>query len=415
MRILLLNQFFWPDAAATSQLLTDVARGLRARGHEVHAISADRGYAIEDSTDRPDVVMHRVKSARFMRGSIGRMASYASFFIGCAWKGLRVPRPDVVVTLTTPPLLSLIGNIIRIFRGSRHFIWEMDMYPDVAVDLGYVVPGGVVDRLVGGVADLSRHHSDGILALGECMRDRLTRRGVPASRISIAENWADSKLIAPAPWPEPTTPFTVLYSGNFGLAHDVETISEVMGKLRNDEGFRFVFAGSGARREELEKFCQEQAVSNAEFRPYSSKASLGESLGYGHVGLITQQDACLGSVVPSKVYGLLAAGRPVLFVGPKKSTVAQIIGRFQCGWQVECGDSASLLALLEYLKEHRAQVEAAGARARKALLEHYDRPHGVSRICTLIGAFPQIEALQIHEGTAPDSLVSKGKRLANIR
>ncbi|MBV9679245.1 MAG: glycosyltransferase, partial [Acidobacteriaceae bacterium] len=126
MRVLLLNQFFWPDSAATSQLLTDLARGLAERGHEVHAICAEPGYALQDETNPPQAQVHRIPSVRFVRGPLGRVASYASFFLGSAWRGLRVPRPDVVITLTTPPLLSLVGNLVQFLRRSKHFIWEMD-------------------------------------------------------------------------------------------------------------------------------------------------------------------------------------------------------------------------------------------------------------------------------------------------
>ena len=168
MRILLLNQFFWPDSAATSQLLTDLARGLAENGHEVYAIAADGGYAPDATGDAPPVQIVRVKALPFVRGKLGRVMSYASFYAGAAVAGLRLPRPDLVLTLTTPPLLSLLGNLLQRVRGSRHFIWEMDMYPDVAIDLGTFRAGGVLDRVVGGLADFSRRRADGIIALGEC-------------------------------------------------------------------------------------------------------------------------------------------------------------------------------------------------------------------------------------------------------
>lgn len=414
MRILLLNQFFWPDSAATSQLLTDVARGLAERGHEVHAICAEPGYAIQDETDRPQTQIHRIPSVRFVRGPLGRVASYASFFLGSAWRGMRTPRPDLVVTLTTPPLLSLVGNLVKFLRGSKHFIWEMDIYPDVAVDLQYVPAGGIFDRVVGRLADFSRKRSDGILALGPCMRNRLLKRGLPDSKIFVADNWADSRIIHPAPWPEPSAPLTLLYSGNFGLAHDIDTISEAIASLKGDERFRFIFAGGGARRKELESLCRERHIDSVEFRPYSSKTALGESLGSGHIGLITQQTTCLGSVVPSKVYGLLAAGRPVLFIGPEESTVAQIIKRFDCGWHVNCKDTVSLMALLRTLWENRTLIEQAGYRARQAFLQHYDLPHGVSRICQLIGALPKAGAFPKPDAPAREELYTEENQLADI-
>jgi glycosyltransferase involved in cell wall biosynthesis len=198
------------------------------------------------------------------------------------------------------------------------------------------------------------------------------------------------------------------------LAHDVDTIAQAMTALKNDKNFHFIFAGGGARRKPLEALCREREIPSVEFRPYSPKMSLGESLGSGHIGLITQQTACLGSVVPSKVYGLLAAGRPVLFIGPEESTVAQIIKRFDCGWHIPCGDASSLISLLRTLSENRTVVEQTGNRARQAFLQYYDLPHGVSRICALIGLSSPAEAS--HGSGAPEmnEVYTEENRFADI-
>ena len=386
MKILLLNQFFWPDSAATSQLLTDVARGLAGCGHEVTAICAQGGYAPRDLADAPQVRIHRVKALPFVRGPLGRILSYASFFFSAALRGLTVPCPDVIVTLTTPPLLSLIGSLIQRLRGSRHFIWEMDVYPDVATGVGYFPRDGWIDRLTGAVADYSRRRCDGILALGPCMKALLVGRGIAASKIHIAENWADSALIEAQPLRQQAGRLSLLYSGNLGLAHDVETLRGALEELKEDQRFRIVFSGGGARRAEFERWCGERGIQQAEFASYSSRGALGAKLGSADIGLVTQQASCLGSVVPSKIYGLIAAARPVLFIGPSASTVAQGIRRFGFGWQIECGDTQGLVCLLRSLANHPEQVAEAAQRARQAFLRHYDRPLGVARVCRLIGA-----------------------------
>lgn len=394
MRILLLNQFFWPDSAATSQFLTDLARGLAGRGHEVYAISAEGGgYAPEDLSDPPQVHIHRARSTRFAHGPLGRVLSYGSFFLSCFSQGLTVARPDLVITLTTPPLLSLIGNALKLLRGARHFIWEMDVYPDVAVDLAYFRAGGLLDRVTGLLADFSRRQADGILALGPCMKDRLIARGIPARKIHIAENWADGKLIQPVARNAADSRLTLLYSGNLGLAHDVSTILTAMQELKKDPNFFFLFAGGGPLRKQFEESCTRASITSAEFRPYAPKANLGQSLAAGDIGLVTQRSNCIGSVVPSKIYGLLAAGRPILYIGPRNSTAAQLVRQHDCGWQVDCDDSATLVALLRSLATDRAQVEDAGRRARAAFLEFYDLPLGVGHICDLLGATEQHNAL----------------------
>ena len=387
MRVLLLNQFFWPDSAATSQLLTDLATGLKDIGHEVHVICAAEGYALADaSADDPGVIIHRVNSLPFVRGKLGRALSYASFFVSCAWRGLLMPRVDLVLTLTTPPLLSIIGMALKKLRGSRHFIWEMDVYPDVAVDLNYIKSGGLVERMAGFLLDSSRAKSDGILALGECMQKRLLARGIPGSKVHVADNWANGKLIRPVPRPYSSKSLTLLYSGNLGLAHDIDTVFETMDKLRTDPRFRFVFAGGGLLRDSLRAKCQQAAITSAEFKPYSERHNLAERLANCDLGLITQREACLGSVVPSKTYGLLAAARPIIFIGPAESTVATIIKRFKCGWQVDNGDVNGLVSLLKILVSQPGRLQAAGKAARIAFETHYDLPLGVARICFLLGA-----------------------------
>jgi glycosyltransferase involved in cell wall biosynthesis len=311
------------------------------------------------------------------------VVSYASFFAGAAAHAVRGPKPALVLTLTTPPLISLLGTLLKTLRGSRHFIWEMDLYPDIAVDLNVLKPRSVVTRLIGAMADFSRKRADGIIALGDDMKARLVARGIPEHKILVAENWADGCEILPAPFED--GPLVVHYSGTFGLSHEEQTITEAMRRLRGDNRFRFVFAGGGARRERLEEFCRTEGIGTAEFRPYARRSELGRSLAEGHVGLVTQIPETVGAVVPSKTYGIMAAGRPVLYVGPQGATPAHVIESHGCGWRIEPGDSAGMVKLLERLEQDRTLVREAGAQARRAFENHYDRPIGVARILSILG------------------------------
>ncbi len=413
MRILLLNQFFWPDSAATSQLLTDLAVHLAEQGHQVSAICAGSGYATAAAgTNPPPVTIYRTPALPFKRGVAARILSYASFYLGAAWQALTLPRQDVVVTLTTPPLLSVLGTAVKYLRGSRHFIWEMDVYPDVAIDLGTFKAGGILDRLVGALADFTRRRADGIIALGECMKDRLVGRGLNPATIHVAHNWADSRDIQPLPRPGDPNQLVLLYSGNLGLAHDTGTLAATMLALREDPRFGFLFVGSGARTAELKAVVAAHSLSKVEFRPYAQRPSLAESLAAGDIGLVTQRDAACGSVVPSKVYGLLAAGRPILFIGPRAATPARIVAQFQCGWQIDCGDHTSLTDLLLHLAHHPSEVARAAHHARQALLNHYDRPLGVARIAGILGTSRPSSALldrvdALHETERPSELVAQ--------
>ena len=384
MRIVLLNQFFWPDAAATSQLLTDVARDLAERGHDVHAICAATSYAGADDDRAPSVTIHRVGSFGFGRSKIGRILSYGSFYLGAAFRSLLITKPDVVLSLTTPPLISLIGNLLQILRGAKHWIWEMDMYPDVAVDLGYMKAGGSVETSIGILADWSRKHSTGIIALGDCMKERLISRGVNADKIRVCDNWADSRAIKFIENDRLSEEVKLLYSGNLGLAHDLDTLTGAIKRLAADQRFKFLFVGGGGRITELAAWVSAEEIDSVQFLPYAKRAELSKSLSVGDIGLVTQRSECCGSVVPSKVYGLMAAGRPFLFVGPAAATPARIIKRFQCGWHISCGDVDGLTTLLIHLAEQKQEIRAAGVRGRSALLQNFDRPIGLERITSIL-------------------------------
>ena len=388
MRILFINQAFWPDAAATGQFLEDLVRHLAANGHEITVICSSNRYAGAPSeTPEPPAHIRRVRGVPFARSTMGRALSYASFYIGSLWQALRTPRPDLVVTMTTPPMLSAIGMLLQKLRGTRHFIWEMDLFPDALVSLGALRQGSLADRAMGWLIDLSRRRSDGIVALGPCMEERLLRRGIPAEKIHIADNWADRNEISAEPFHEGEE-LRVLYSGNLGLSHDTATIAGAMEALNGDAHFAFRFAGGGARRPELERFCGEKGISQVSFPPYARRGDLSASLAAADIGLVTVRDECVGVVVPSKVYGLLAAGRPILFIGPRGASASRLIEKHLCGWQVECGDIEGLVRLLRELQQNRRRVRAAGARGRHAFLRHYDLETGVARIAAILGAGP---------------------------
>ncbi len=382
MKLLLINQFFWPDSAATAQLLTDVARSLSAKGAEVTVLCGRPDYGAVDESPAPPVRILRCGPAAFSRSKLQRISSYASFLMSAIWKAFRSERADVVVTLTTPPLLCLLGAALKLTRGSRHYIWEMDMYPDIALDLGVMRPGSLA-WLVGATADWSRRRADGVVALGEDMKARLVARGIPGHWIHIAHNWADGSEIVPISFPE--GPLVVHYSGNFGLAHDVETIAGAMKALQGNSDIRFVFAGGGSKKAWLEEYCRREAIPNASFPGYAQRADLGRSLGEGHIGLVTQLPQTCGAVVPSKTYGIMAAGRGILYVGPAAATPAQIIQRHECGWRVDSGDVTALVHLLETLLQDRSRIRRAGERARLAFDQHYERRIGVARVCAILG------------------------------
>jgi glycosyltransferase involved in cell wall biosynthesis len=399
MKILIVSQFFGADTAAVGQFLADAANGASMTGHRVLVVCGDNRYGAGepdkdgatggssfktagfdgDQQGHGALEVSRVRNLSFSHNKAKKLLSYATFYAGATWKALIGPAPDVVLTLTAPPGLAWIGWLMQRVRGCRHVVWEMDVYPDIAVALGVPFAG-----CLAGLLDYPRRRADAVIALGDCMRDRLLRHQIPQERIFVAENWADGQDIYPLPFPE-YSPLRMLYSGNLGLAHDISTIRGVMERLAGDAGFHFEFVGGGPRRKELYDSCRTGAIDNVSFRPYVHQEDLRASLAECHIGLVTQKEMTLGAVVPSKVYGLMAAGRPFLYIGPAAATPALLTRRFDCGWHFECGDVSGVLGLLRYLQAHPEDIRAKGDRARKAFADHYDKPVGVARICRALG------------------------------
>jgi putative colanic acid biosynthesis glycosyltransferase WcaI len=170
MQVLFVNQFFWPDTAATGQLLTDVTREIDPELHAVTVLCGRSVYGALNSVLPPPVRIIRSGNVAFSRGKIGRIMSYASFFVGAIVQGVCGPKPALVVTMTTPPLISLLGTLLKSLRGAQHFIWEMDVYPDIAVDLNVLKQRSLVTRLIGILADIPRKRAEGSIALGDDMK-----------------------------------------------------------------------------------------------------------------------------------------------------------------------------------------------------------------------------------------------------
>jgi glycosyltransferase involved in cell wall biosynthesis len=386
MRFLLINQFFAPDPAPTGQLLADVARALIVAGHSVQVVCGGASYVACDTAGDHDlelVDVRRVGITPFRSGLLSRIVSYVFFLIIALRYAAFGKRADVVLTLTTPPLLSLTGTLAKLLRGSRHVIWEMDVYPDIAVALGVIASGGVLDRTVGGLADLSRHQADKIIVLGSCMSNRLANRGIPLAKLAIAQNWVDGRRISPRRLPD-SIPVVLLYSGNLGRAHDTATLDEAMKTLSSSNGLQFIFAGAGEGYAELRVACELRRAVNVQFLPYQDGRLLADHLGRCHIGIVTQRASTCGAVVPSKTYGLMAAGRPFIFIGPAEATPAQLIRAYQCGWHVMPGDSEGLVALLQLLAGAPRLIEEAARRARHTFLESYELQIGASRVVRIL-------------------------------
>ena len=401
MRLVILNQFFYPDHSATSQLMTDLAESLVERGFEVTAVAGRGRYSggggLPAHGEYKGGRIERAWSTGFGKGSaVGRLADYLTFYLGAAWKLLTLKHHDVVMVLTTPPLISLPALAVCRLRRMRLVALVQDVYPDVAVRLGALSERGLATRLLDALNRLVLRSADRIIVLGECMRERISEKaGAGAEdRIDVIHNWADGEKIAPLARGEENPfreeqglggRFVVLFSGNFGRVNEFATVLDAARRLRAREDVLFLFVGDGARAAEIDDFIRRESLANVRVLPYQPREALRYSLAAGDAHLVTLAEGLAGLSVPSKTYGILAAGRPILFVGDPKSDVARLVAEHGCGEVVPAGAGSRLAEIIEAWAEDRTKPATMGERARSLFASRFDRPHAVSAYVESLG------------------------------
>lgn len=378
MRILFVNQFYWPDIAATAQLMADLCEDLARQGHQV-AVLASRGQ-YDDGTGQPapkreirnGVNIRRLSAAGFgKRSTLGRVIDYASFHLLCGgWLLRHVRQFDLVVTLTTPPLIGLYAAL---FKGkTRHVCWAMDLHPDIEFEMGLASRRNPVWRLFDWLNGLHFRKADRVVALGEAMKRRLLDKRVVQANIEVITPWSpgdDVQMMERSPWRDKqpwADKFVVMYSGNAGLIHTFGAVRAAMDELADDDRFAFVFIGGGKRLAEIDD-------ARAIKLPYQPRQLLGESLAAADVHLVTLRDRMSGTAVPCKLYGIMAAGRPTIYLGPADSDTAIDINASGAGLTLAADDAAGLVAALRRLADDDAERRRLGSNARAAFETRHSR------------------------------------------
>ena len=402
-RILFLNQYYWPDHASTAQHLADLAEGLAAEGHDVHVVCSRGGY--RQGTPRPPrreehrgVSIHRVDATALGRGTtIRRMVDYLSFYVRAAWLGLILPRFDVVTTLTTPPILGLIGTLLRRLKGSRHVYWSMDLHPDASVALGRMNRKNPVVRGLTTLSEFAYRQADKVVVLGPYMADRVAAKGVRHDRLATIPVWSRREEIYPIPRDgHPLRAelgldrkFVAMYSGNLGLAHSFEEFLEAARRLRDRDDVAFLFVGDGPRLAEVRSAREREGLANLRFLPYFPREQLHASLSIADVHLISMRAEMTGIVVPGKLYGAMASGRATIFVGPDHCESADTIRHSGAGVTLRLGDVDGLVDALESFAADPESTAAHGASGRAWFLDRHERAGCCQEWASLMdGLFP---------------------------
>jgi colanic acid biosynthesis glycosyl transferase WcaI len=411
-RVIFLNRFFYPDHSPTSELLSELAFALAERDLAVNVITSRLNYdnpaaALPPRERIDDVEVWRVwTSKRGRQQLVGRALDYLTFYLAAGWRLWRLAGAgDIVVAKTDPPLLSIVVAPIAWLRRARLVNWLQDIFPEVAeaLNIGGRV-GRVGFRVLRPLRNWSLRMAAANVVVGTGMAARLEAQGVDSANITTIQNWADGTLIAPVPAADnplrkewvPHSRFVVGYAGNLGRAHDVDTIVEAMTLLQQSinaaaardasPDIMFVFVGGGAQRARLEREVLKRRLANIRMRPYQPRERVAETLGLADLHLVSLRPSLEGLIVPSKFYGIAAAGRPMLFLGAADGEIGRLVEATRCGFSVAPGDGRGLMLRIQQLADDPELCASMGARARAAFEQHWDKGHAMAKWAKVLEA-----------------------------
>jgi colanic acid biosynthesis glycosyl transferase WcaI len=338
MKILLLNQCFYPDVVSTAQHASDLVAALAERGHKVTVVAGTRAY------DNPEIKFprkERWRGTRIVRVpslALGkstkwrRAANFASYFLSCILRLIFLPRYDVVIALTSPPLISLLGALYVKLKGGRFIFWVMDLNPDEAIAAGWLNQDSATARVLGGFLNFSLQVAEEVVVLDRFMRTRVAAKGVPLEKITVLPPWAHSEVVRYDPDGRRAFrerhglegKYVVMYSGNHSPCHPLTTVLKAARQLADRPEIMFCFVGGGSEFPAVKDFAAAHRLSNILCLPYQPLAELSASLSSADLHVVVMGDPLVGIVHTCKIYNIMCIGAPVLYIGPSNSHVMDI-------------------------------------------------------------------------------------------
>lgn len=401
-RLAVVCQVYYPDAQSTSQLLAELLPEIGRNGTAVTILT---GFPFGTRASPPkretiagvDVRRTGLRFLDYRAGVVRRALHYGCYLLGCTLQLCRLPRGTLVLGVTNPPFLPVWLWLVSRLRGSRYSLMLQDIYPDGLEAVGRLAPGGVVATAWRSANRRAFARACHILVLGRDMAERVsTRYGVPQHRIGYFPHWSLSGVrpeIEPADTAlhrrlELGEKFIVQYSGNMGLWHDIDGIVDAAALLRKREDVIFLLIGAGLRRRSAQERADRLGLRNLIWLEYQPRETLADSLACCHVALVSQRPGLAGVAVPCKIYGILAAGRPVVAMVPAGSEIDRVISEESCGITIQPGDGDGLAAAIVRLKEDRGELLRMGAAARRAAKEKYTLDRATQRFLASLALQP---------------------------
>lgn len=399
-RLWVLTELYYPEETSTGYFVTKIAEGL-AEKHSVGVLCvqptySSRGICAPSHELHNGVLIDRCKATAFDKDSIiGRIVNSLTISISLFSNLLfRLKSEDLVLVVTNPPTLPFLASLACCLRGSRCMLLIHDVYPEVLIVTGMIEPGGLLHNAIRWLTQLMYRQNDRIIVLGRDMKNLIAGKvpGYSAEKIVIIPNWADLDEITPASRPSNcllskmglTHKFVVQYSGNIGRTHGLETVLEAAMQLIPVEMIHFIFCGAGAKKEWVESEVQKNNMNNITIIESQPRSELGNLLNACDVAIISFMPGMAGVSVPSRMYNILAAGKPIIAVADPDSELALVILEEEIGWVVPPARPDKLVEAVLQAQSDREVLLEMGTRARRAAVEKYPLSRSIDSYNLLI-------------------------------
>ena len=429
-RLIFVNRYFFPDHSATSQILSDLTFHLAGAGYEVHVITSRQSYddpqaALPARETVNSVQVHRLTSTQFGRGSLlGRAFDYLSFYRPVGRYLAEITQPnDIIIAKTDPPLLSVVAHFAARRRGARLINWLQDIYPETAAVLGVPLMRGPVGSALAAIRNRCLRQAEATVVVGELMARRVKTLGAPTPRVRVIPNWCNDEAIRPmARQPNALREqwgllgkFVFGYSGNLGRAHDYGTVLGAAEILRNATDIIFLVVGGGNRFAELRTAAKARGLDGSfRFMPYQQQEMLPYSLSVPDAHWLSLNPQLEGLIVPSKFYGIAAAGKPIVVIGDPTGELANLVRDYGCGAVIKSDNSRLLAQVLQNWSTEPQTIAALGMRARQMLDERFTRQQGLARWSELINQLGQSHSDK-HFNAGEPTIIGSTKAIASDR
>lgn len=386
LKVSVITEFFPPDYAATGQLIEELVKQLEQQGLKIEVFTGQPGYAFSTANaasveEVGDIRIRRSRSTQVWSGRIrGKAANGVLFTLRAFLHIIRnCRRHNVFLVTSAPPFLPVAAYLAHLCLGISYVCLIYDLYPDIAIALGVIPKNHWLARLWRELNKKIWSKSKEIIVLSPNMRERVvTIYPEIKDKVNVIHSWGDPELIVPiskeknwfAKEHNLVDKFTVLYSGNMGRCHDMDTILEAAKQLR-DEPIQFVCIGSGAKRKSFIEAVNKLGLTNFLFLPYQDKDVLPYSLTACDLSLVSVDTGMESLVAPSKLYPALAAGRPIAIICAKNSYLRQLVDEGQFGASIENGDSLALADFIRLLNSDRTIAKLMGQASRQYLQSNF--------------------------------------------